>query len=250
LSKLICLAILLRFNVTSTFYPTVFYPTVGSKIRFSQQTLRNSDAIMITLLGISRFEQQVLNMALVHLCDREGHVGQLIRNSSAHASDSAETDGAASAAELHQITIYVPHPEQQYEGLSLNAGLTQGYNIEVEPILDRSRIPYVIPKGAQFVRVLRQKGVDAGFKLAAIGLFIRPLALLKLDVIVDAEQAEYQTIAVRHPVLRDYPSDWEQKLNLFLQQDIPLQALPNLAGYVDRAVNSDYTPPNWTQISQ
>ncbi len=208
---------------------------------------------MITLLGLPRFEQYVLNMALVHLCDREGHVGQLMRYSSA--TDAAETDQSGADASspeagLHQITIYLPHPEQQYEGLSLEAGLTQGYNIEIDPIRDRSRIPYVIPRGAQFVRVLRQKGLDAGFGLAAIGLFIRPLALLKLDLVVDAEQAEYQAIAVRHPVIRDYPSDWEQKLNLFLQQEIPLQALPNLAGYVDRAVNSDYTPPNWVQISK
>ncbi|MFM7426682.1 MAG: hypothetical protein ACKO7W_17085 [Elainella sp.] len=203
---------------------------------------------MITLLGLPRFEQYVLNMALVHLCDREGHVGQLIRHSAQTADPSA--DPSISETDLHQITIYVPHPEQQYEGLSLEAGLTQGYNIEVEPIHDRSRIPYAIPRGAQFVRVLRQKGVDSGFNLAAIGLFIRPLALLKLDLIVDAAQAEYQTIAVRHPVIRDYPNNWEQQLNRFLQQEIPLQALPDLAGYVDRAVNSDYSPPNWIQISQ
>jgi hypothetical protein len=200
---------------------------------------------MITLLGISRFEQYVLNMSLVHLCDREGHVGHLMRQSYIHADDLTQDPWAM----LHQVTIYIPHPEQQYEGLSLEAGLTQGYNIEIEPVRDRSRIPYVIPRGARFVRVLRQKGLDAGFGLAAIGLFIRPLAVLKLDFIVDAERAEYQTIAVRHPVIRDYPSDWEQKLNLFLQQEIPSEALPNVAGYVDRAVNSDYTPPNWTQIS-
>lgn len=201
---------------------------------------------MITLLGIPRFEQHVLNMALVHLCDREGHVGKLIRHSSLTDSDEPTQDPWSA---LHQITLYIPHPEQQYDGMTLDAGLTQGYNIEIEPIHDRSRIPYVIPRGAQFVRVLRQKGLDAGFGLAAIGLFIRPLAILKLDFIVNAEQAEYQTIAVRHPVIRDYPSDWEQKLNLFLQQEIPSEALPNLAGYVDRAVNTDYTPPNWVQIS-
>jgi hypothetical protein len=203
---------------------------------------------MITLLGIPRFEQYVLNMALVHLCDREGHVGQLMRYSSTNAT---ESDGPTPdpGSVLHQIIIYVPHPEQEYEGLSLDAGLTQGYNIEIEPVHDRSQIPYVIPRGAQFVRVLRQKGLDAGFGLAAIGLFIRPLAILKLDLIVNAEQAEDQAIAARHPVIRDYPSDWEHKLNLLLQQEIPNEALPNLAGYVDRAVNPDYTPPNWRQIS-
>lgn len=206
---------------------------------------------MLTLLGIPRFEQQVLNMALVHLCDRQSHVGQLMRRSAANSIE--DTHGGDASQDpwetLHQITIYVPHPKQEYEGISLEAGLTQGYNVEVEPIHDRSQIPYVIPRGAQFVRVLRQKGLDAGFGLAAIGLFIRPLAILRLDVIVDAGQAEYQAIAVRHPVIREYPSDWEQKLNLFLQQELPTEALPNLVGYVDRMVNSDYTPPNWTQIS-
>ena len=206
---------------------------------------------MLTLLGIPRFEQQVLNMALVHLCDRQSHVGQLMRRSVATSAEET-SDGDISQdpwETLHQITIYVPHPRQEYEGLSLESGLTQGYNIEVDQIGDRSRIPYVIPRGAQFVRVLRQKGLDAGFGLAAIGLFIRPLAILKLDVIVDAEQVEYQAIAVRHPVIREYPSDWEQKLNLFLQQELPSEGLPNLVGYVDRMLNSDYSPPNWTQIS-
>lgn len=193
---------------------------------------------MLTLLGIPRFEQYVLNMALVHLCDRESYVGHLTRQ--LNAPDEA----------VQQVTIYLPHPEQQYDGMSLEAGLTQGYNIEAEAILDRVRIPYLIPRGAQFVRVLRQKGIDQGFQLAAIGLFIRPLAILKLDMILNIEAAEYQTIAVRHPVIRDYPSDWEQKLNQFLQQEIPGEALPNLAGYVDRAMNSDYTPPNWAQISK
>ncbi|MBD1846130.1 hypothetical protein H6F89_22470 [Cyanobacteria bacterium FACHB-63] len=197
---------------------------------------------MITQLGISRFEQSVLNMALVHLCDREGYVGQLSRSNTAVESEDSEA--------MQQITLYVPHPEQEYDGLSLEAGLTQGYNIEIDPVRDRSRIPYVIPRGAQFVRVLRQKGRDAGFSLAAIGLFVRPLAILKLDLIVDAEQAEYQAIAVRHPVIRDYPSDWEQKLNGFLQQRIAIEALPNCVNYVDRTINSDYSPPNWTQMNQ
>ncbi len=203
---------------------------------------------MIKLLGLPRFEQYILNMALIHLCDRESHVGQLMRHSNGNTTDADEPTQDPWSV-LHQMTIFIPHPEQQYEGLSLDTGLTKGYNIEVEPIRDRSRIPYVIPRGSQFVRVLRQKGLDAGFGLAAIGLFIRPLAILKLDLIVDAEQAEYQAITVRHPVIRDYPSDWEQKLNLFLQQEIPNEVLPNLVGYVDRAVNSDYTPPNWLQIS-
>ena len=203
---------------------------------------------MIKLLGIPKFEQQVMNMALVHLCDRIGHVGQLLKKSQADATEADESTSDPHAI-LHQITIFIPHPEQDYEGLSLEAGLTQGYNVEVEPVRDRSTIPYSIPRGAQFVRVLRQKGRDAGFGLAAIGLFIRPLAILKLDLIVDAEQAEYQSIAIKHPVIRDYPNDWEQTLMRFLNQEIPNEALPNLVGYVDRAVNSDYSPPNWVQIS-
>ncbi|MCU0525267.1 MAG: hypothetical protein MUF72_10625 [Elainella sp. Prado103] len=206
---------------------------------------------MLIQLGIPRFEQYIFNMALVHLCDRESHVGQLMRhhhNPIDHADSTEELDSKPWTPS--QIKLYVPHPEQQYEGLSLEAGLTQGYNIEIESIPNRDSIPYVIPRGAQFVLVLRQKGVDVGFNLAAIGLFIRPLALLKLDWIVDAQQAEYQSIVVRHPVIRNYPGDWEQKLNLFLQQEIAYESLPNLVDYVDRSLNSDYSPPHWQQISR
>jgi hypothetical protein len=200
---------------------------------------------MITLFGISRFEQQVLSMALVHLCDRHSPVNQRTQqDDSATAHDAGSTPWLG----LQQFTLYIPHPEQQYEGISLEAGLTQGLNIEVQPVQNREGIPYAIPTGSHFVRILRQKALDRGFGLMAVGLFIPPMALLKLDLIVDAEQAEYQAIAVRHPVLRDYPKDWEQRLNVFLQQDRAIETLPNLIGYVDRGVNQDYTPPTWNQL--
>jgi hypothetical protein len=123
-----------------------------------------------------------------------------------------------------------------------------GYNIEVKNIADSSDIPYKIPEGGQFVVVMRQKGLDAGFAIAATGIFIRPLALLRLDLIMDLTTAEYQSIVVKHPVIRDYPSNWEDKLNQFLDQTLPYAGLPNLVGHVDQALNPDYRPPGWDEV--
>ncbi|UBF28707.1 hypothetical protein K9N68_13175 [Kovacikia minuta CCNUW1] len=49
--------------------------------------------------------------------------------------------------------------------------------------------------------ILKQKGLDAGFELAATGIFVRPLALLRLDLILDRLQPEYESIIVKHPVM-------------------------------------------------
>lgn len=149
---------------------------------------------------------------------------------------------------LHQLTLHIPHPDQQYEGITLEAGLTQGYNIETQVIRDRSRVPYTIPDGGQFVVVMRQKGLDGDFEIAATGIFIRPLALLRLDMIVDRLEAEYQSIIVKHPIIRDYPTDWETQFNRFLAQEIPYGALPNLVRHVDQTLNSDYRPPSWLEV--
>jgi hypothetical protein len=149
----------------------------------------------------------------------------------------------------HWFTIYVPHPNQEYDGLTLEAGLTKGYNVEVKPIENRAQIPYDIPSGAHFVIVLKQKALNDGFNVAATGIFVRSLAALKLDIIVDIDQAECQPILVKHPVIRDYPSGWDSKLQQFLSREIRSEALPDLVGYVDQAVNRDYRPPSWQEVS-
>ncbi len=204
--------------------------------------------VTIGNLGLNRFDQCVLNMGLINLCDRESYTGQQIRNLY-NSSDDGEPTGDP-WRRLHQITLFVPHPDQEYEEITLAAGLTQGYNIELKKIEDPAQIPYQIPEGGQFVVVMKQKGLDAGFAIAATGIFIRPLALLKLEVITDIITAESQSIAVKHPVIRDYPSGWEDKLNQFLDRAIPYEALPDLVKYVDRAFNPDYRPPNWDDISR
>ncbi|MEM0980480.1 MAG: hypothetical protein AAGH78_09410, partial [Cyanobacteria bacterium P01_H01_bin.58] len=69
-----------------------------------------------------------------------------------------------------------------------------------------------------------------------------------LDVVVDMIEGETQPILVKHPIIRDYPQDWETKLRLFLQGDISDDALPCLVGYVDRSLNQDYRTPSWNDI--
>lgn len=203
---------------------------------------------MITTSSLTRFDQSVLNISLINLCNQESYVGQSIRRLHSLWEDNDEpTDHPW--RKLHQITLYIPHPEQQYEGLTLEAGLTQGYNIEVKALVNSHQIPYNIPAGGQFVVVMKQTGLDAGFTIAATGVFVRRLALLKLDLILDSITAEYQTIVVKHPVIRDYPSGWQNQMDQFLNQLIRDEALPHLVGYVDQAFNPDYRPPTWDEVS-
>jgi len=49
---------------------------------------------------------------------------------------------------------------------------------------------------------------------------------------------------VKHPIIRDYPADWETKLRMFLQREIPQEELPSIVQYVDRAYNQDYRSPS------
>lgn len=196
------------------------------------------------ILGASQFDQCVLNLALIHLCNSAGHVGEESRKLSEQQSE----DAVNPWLEPCWITIFVPHPDQQYEGISLEAGLSRGYNVELNPLLNRDQVPYFLPKGSHFVTVLKQKGLDDEFELAATGIFVQTLAVLSLDIIVDAIQNEYQSVAIKHPIIRDYPSDWERKLRMYLNQEISYESLPALVGYVDQAVNSDYRPPDWNQV--
>jgi len=202
---------------------------------------------MITTLGIRRFDQCVLNMGLINLCNQTSYVGQSIRRHHYLWGDDDQptTDPWRM---LHQLTLYIPHPDQQYEGITLEVGLTHGYNIEVKAIADPSQVPYKIPTGGQFVVVMRQTSLDGGFAIAGTGIFVRPLALLRLDMIMDATTPEYQSIIVKHPIIRDYPSSWQGQLDQFLNQTLPYEALPNLVGYVDQTLNLDYRPPSWNEI--
>lgn len=199
-------------------------------------------------LGATEFDQCVLNISLIHLCNQASHIGQELHKQ--HYAGAEETD-----APMHQLwyeprwfTIYVPHPDQEYDGLTLEAGLTKGYNIETKVIEDKSNMLYKIPPGGHFVVVLKQKGLNAGYDIAATGIFVRPLAVLSLDVIVDLVAAKYQSIVVKHPIIRNYPTDWERKLRLFINQEIAVEDLPNLVAHVDQELNPDYRPPSWHEV--
>ncbi|NEQ99923.1 MAG: hypothetical protein F6K30_25030 [Cyanothece sp. SIO2G6] len=199
---------------------------------------------------LNKFDQCVLNMALIHMCNSESHVGQEMRGQ--YNTWKQDTDDPVHNPwlDIHQFTIYIPHPSQEYEGITLEAGLTQGYNVEVEPVKDPSSLIYDVHQGGHFVAVLKQKQVDGEFTIAATGIFVRSLALLSLDVVVDAVEGETQPIVVRHPIIRDYPQDWEATLRQFLQHEISDEALPRLVGYVDSSLNQDYRSPSWQDIHQ
>lgn len=200
-------------------------------------------------LGIlSQFHQSVLNMALINICDSESHVGQEMRQQyNAWKQLTGETI-INPWHDIHKFTIFLPHPDQAYEGITLEEGLTRGYNVEVEPVKDRSELVYDIFPGGHFVAVLKQSSVDGDYAIAATGVFVRALAILSLDIIIDPDKGEYQPIAIRHPIIRDYPQDWEAKLRSFLKGEIQEGDLPPVVRYVDRALNQDYRAPAWQDI--
>ncbi|NJK52324.1 MAG: hypothetical protein HC936_04950, partial [Leptolyngbyaceae cyanobacterium SU_3_3] len=173
---------------------------------------------MISILSTPQFDQCVLNISLINLCNQESYAGQTIRQLHNRWQEDELTHDPW--RNLHQLTLHIPHPEQQYEGITLEAGLSKGYNIEAKTVVDRTRLPYKIPEGGQFVVVMKQKGLDGDFEIAATGIFVRPLAVLSLDWIVDRITPEYQSMIVKHPVIRDYPSSWEEQLKRFLKQEI------------------------------
>lgn len=201
------------------------------------------------ILGATQFEQQVLNISLINICDGESYVGQEMRKRYNAWKDETDEPTQNPWLHPHQLTIYVPHPNQLYEQMTLEEGLTKGYNIEVKPVEDKSQLPYKISEDGHFVVVMKQKGLDADFGIAATGIFVRPLAVLYLDIIVDLEKAEYQPIVVKHPIIRDYPMGWEEKLKQFIKQEIKGEDLPDLVKYVDRAFNRDYRSPSWDEIN-
>ncbi len=200
------------------------------------------------ILATNKFEQCVLSLALINMCNQESYVGKAMKER--YNAWKSETDDAVNNPwlDLHQFTIYVPHPDQTYEDMTLEEGLTLGYNVEVEPIADQSSIPYNIPEGGHFVTVLKQQGVNGKFKIAATGMFIPPLAVLSLDIVTDPEEGKYQSLVLKHPIIRDYPADFLEKLNQCLNKKIHLKQLPNLVGYVDQSQNPDYRQPSWQEI--
>lgn len=200
---------------------------------------------MTTILGSSSFDQCVLNMALIHLCNQSSYVGQQFQQLYA-----SESDAISPAHWLtpHWFTVYVPHPDQDFEAITLEAGLNQGYNIEVKPIDNANLVPYTIPAASHFVVVLKQSGVNQAYQLAATGLFIRPLAALKLDLIDAIDQVSYQPVLVRHPIIRTYPSGWEQKLGQYLNHEIHFEGLPSIVQAVDQRHNPDYRSPSWNEL--
>lgn len=204
---------------------------------------------MATVLGgINKFEQCVLSISLINMCNQESHVGQEMRQRyNRWKGESGETVYDP-WSDIHQFTIFLPHPDQEYENITLEAGLTKGYNVEVEPVENPSQLPYRIPRGAHFVVLMRQKGLDSDFKLAGTGMFIRPLGVLSLDLIVDLNEGDYQSITIKHPIIRDYPEGWEDKLSLFLQGEIASEELPQIVRYVDQSFNEDYRQPSWHDI--
>jgi len=203
---------------------------------------------MQVLGTFSRFEQCVLNMALINICDIESYVGQEMRRQYNAWKQSANEVVYSPWLDIHKFTIYLPHPDQTYEDITLEQGLTKGYNVEVEPVKDPSGLVYNIPAGGHFVVVLKQSRVNGEFAIAATGIFVRPLGVLCLDVIVDPDQGEYQSLVVKHPIVRDYPQDWETQLRRFLKGETRGEELPRVVGYVDRGLNQDYRPPDWNEV--
>ncbi len=203
---------------------------------------------MQVLGALNKFEQCVLNISLINICNQESHVGQEMRQQYNRWKGEVEETIYTPWLDIHQFTIYIPHPDQEYEGITLESGLTQGYNVEVKPVNNPSQLPYRIPRGAHFVVLMRQKSKNSDFKIAGTGIFIRPLGVISLDMIVDSDLGEYQSITIKHPIIRDYPEGWEDKLNLFLRGEIDSIELPQVVRYVDQAFNQDYRQPSWHDI--
>ncbi|MDX2229351.1 MAG: hypothetical protein NW220_06920 [Leptolyngbyaceae cyanobacterium bins.349] len=198
------------------------------------------------ILGASQFDQCVLSISLVNLCNQASHVGQQLRR----LYQTNDTDEPTLNPWMipHWFSLYVPHPDQEFEEITLEQGLTRGYNLEVKRIDQPEQVPYFLPRHAHFVTILKQKGLNQNYELAATGIFIRPLAIIKLDIIDNLDDATYQPVVVKHPIIRDYPSGWESKVQQYLKQEISPDALPDIVGYVDQAVNQDYRPPSWQEM--
>ena len=202
----------------------------------------------MNVLGETRFEQEVINMSLINRCDQDSYVGQELGKVYHDYQEENQEAISNTWQDCYQFTIYVPHPDRQQEEISLEEGLSCGYNVEGKRIINRSQIPYKIPEGWHFVVVLKQVKLAGEFKIAAPGIFIRPLGMLNLDLIVDLDENQQQPLGIKHPIICDNPRDWENKLLRFLKQEITWQELPNIVNYVDCYFNPDYRRPHWREV--
>jgi hypothetical protein len=67
-------------------------------------------------------------------------------------------------------------------------------------------------------------------------------------MIIDPDKGEYQSLVLKHPIIRDYPQDWKTKLRMFLKGEIRQEELPYVVRYVDRSLNQDYRSPSWNEV--
>ena len=51
-----------------------------------------------------------------------------------------------------------------------------------------------------------------------------------------------------YPIIRDYPQNFVQQIDQYLNREIHFKQLPNLVGYVDQTQNPDYRQPSWHEI--
>ncbi|MDJ0508960.1 MAG: hypothetical protein QNJ64_06875 [Crocosphaera sp.] len=200
------------------------------------------------ILATNKFDQCVLSLALINICNQHSLVGEAMKQG--YNSWKSETDEPINNPwlDLHQFTIYVPHPAQTYEDITLEEGLTLGHNVEVKPIVDHDSVPYNIPDGSHFIAVLKQNKVNGEFRIAATGMFIQPLAVFSLDIVTDADEGKYQSMVIKHPIIRDYPQDFVEQISQYLNKEIHFKQLPNLVGYVDQSQNPDYRQPSWQEL--
>ncbi|MGK7913884.1 MAG: hypothetical protein AB4050_20735 [Synechococcus sp.] len=188
-------------------------------------------------------------MALINMCDSESYVGlEMRRNYHSWKHQTNEASGNP-WFDIHQFTIYLPHPDQQYEDVTLEQGLSKGYNVDVEPVREPNSLMYNIHRGGHFVAVFKQHEENGGFEIAATGVFVRSLGILSLDVIVDLDREEYQPLVIKHPIIRDYPNNWETQLRQFLNGDVRDDDLSAVVGYVDPSLNRGYRAPAWNEVS-
>ncbi|GEA26132.1 hypothetical protein MiAbW_00679 [Microcystis aeruginosa NIES-4325] len=90
----------------------------------------------MNVLGETRFEQGVINMSLSNMCDQNSYVGQELGKVYHDYQEEHEEAISNPCQDSYQFTIYVPHPNQQEEEISLEAGLSRGYDLEVKAIIN------------------------------------------------------------------------------------------------------------------
>lgn len=88
----------------------------------------------MNVLGETRFEQGV--MSLLNRCEQNSYVGQELGKVYHDYQEGNEEAIGNSCQDSYQFTIYVPHPNQQEEEISLEEGLSRSYDLEVKAIIN------------------------------------------------------------------------------------------------------------------